>query len=553
MDIHIAVVVLCLLVRCTYAEILAGFDPRESIDDPSTTIGKKIVDEDDRRIVGGYKTTISEHPYQVFLRYNGRYRCGGAILSEEWIITAAHCLKSVFPSSLSIKAGSSTLSGRGQVKTAREIIVHEDYSARESDYDIAVIQLESPLQFNRNVQPIDLASHSDDYSDGSEATTSVTLLANSECQRLYGRKRITNRMLCAGTGGSDACQGDSGGPLVQDGRLIGVVSWGFGCAEAAYPGVYTRVTALRAWISEKTGYTHLASTDDKRPTSTSSLASTAPMSSYAYQEKYSNTEKTNGTMPLANMRITLSLLAVLLVDRHFVYAERSLLPDHRIVGGVEVDIVRHPYQLTLQRSGLHTCGASIISRKWAVTAGHCVGAETSLYRIGAGSSSRIHGTFHKVAKVIRHPNYDSAAIDYDIALLKIEDEFQYGDNMRPINLPERELLSGEIVNVTGWGATSQGGASSEQLMRVTLPIVDRKTCEDVYTRVKPITQRMICAGQLKTGGKDSCQGDSGGPLSANNTLYGIVSWGQGCAQPHYPGVYSNVVFLRPWITNVTGI
>ncbi|XP_016838732.1 trypsin-7 [Nasonia vitripennis] len=230
---------------------------------------------DDGRVVGGYETSIEQHPYQVSLRYKGRHKCGGAIIAEDWVITAAHCLKSSNPSHLSIKAGSSTLGGRGQVVDVHHVIRHEDYSRRESDYDIALLQLESPLALGSKIQPIELAEAADYYSTGSKASVtgwgveessgelsnylrevSVPLISNSECSRLYGQRRITERMLCAGyvgRGGKDACQGDSGGPLVQDGKLIGIVSWGFGCAEPNYPGVYTRVTALRSWISEIAG------------------------------------------------------------------------------------------------------------------------------------------------------------------------------------------------------------------------------------------------------------------------------------------------------------
>ncbi|CAB0037495.1 unnamed protein product [Trichogramma brassicae] len=194
-----------------------------------------------------------------------------------------------------------------------------------------------------------------------------------------------------------------------------------------------------------------------------------------------------------------------------------LWPSQRIVGGEKTDIEQHPFQLSLQRSGFHSCGASIISRKWVVTAGHCVGAPESSYRIGSGSTSRFNGTLHKVAKIVRHPKYDSLAIDFDIAVIK------------------------------------QGGSLPDTLMRIQVPIIGRKRCVEAYKQVKPVTERMICAGQLKSGGKDSCQGDSGGPLSANGTLYGIVSWGYGCARPNYPGVYTNVVYLRSWITSITGV
>jgi trypsin len=90
-------------------------------------------------------------------------------------------------------------------------------------------------------------------------------------------------------------------------------------------------------------------------------------------------------------------------------------------------------------------------------------------------------------------------------------------------------------------------------MRVTLSIVDHELCTFAYKDINPVTERMICAGHFECGGKDSCQGDSGGPLSANGTLYGIVSWGYGCARPNYPGVYTNVAYLRSWIADITGI
>ncbi|KAL7307449.1 hypothetical protein TKK_0000628 [Trichogramma kaykai] len=255
--------------------------------------------------------------------------------------------------------------------------------------------------------------------------------------------------------------------------------------------------------------------------------------------------------------IAVALLALVLAATNCSAGSKSSLnllwPSQRIVGGEKTDIEQHPFQLSLQRSGFHSCGASIISRKWVVTAGHCVGAPESSYRIGSGSTSRFNGTLHKVAKIVRHPKYDSLAIDFDIAVIKIEDEFEYGPSVRPIKLPERELLAGERVNITGWGATSQGGSLPDTLMRIQVPIIGRKRCVEAYKQVKPVTERMICAGQLKSGGKDSCQGDSGGPLSANGTLYGIVSWGYGCARPNYPGVYTNVVYLRSWITGITGV
>ncbi|XP_066592332.1 trypsin delta-like [Prorops nasuta] len=232
-------------------------------------------DYDEGRIVGGQLTSIDSHPYQVSLRYNNRHVCGAAIISEEWIITAAHCVQGSFMRYVSIKAGVSNLNDRGFVIRAQDIIVHEDYSRDTSDSDIALIKLERPLSFGPRVSAISLASGDSWNSNSGTATVTgwgvlrshgsltnqlrqvdVPLISSSQCSMLYKGRMISSKMLCAGyvnTGGKDACQGDSGGPLVQGGRLIGIVSWGFGCAEPAYPGVYTRVAYFRSWIRSETG------------------------------------------------------------------------------------------------------------------------------------------------------------------------------------------------------------------------------------------------------------------------------------------------------------
>ncbi|XP_066592333.1 trypsin 5G1-like [Prorops nasuta] len=228
-------------------------------------------------------------------------------------------------------------------------------------------------------------------------------------------------------------------------------------------------------------------------------------------------------------------------------------PDPKIVGGKPVDIREHPHQLSLQTYG-HICGASIISSKWAITAGHCVGFIANNYKLSAGSNSRNDGDFYRVKRIVRHPNYDYSTIDFDIALLQIEGEIILNNStVAPVKLAEKELPEGAIVNVTGWGATQQGGPTSLKLMQVSVPIVHRDVCQSAYEGLNEITPRMICAGDLSEGGKDSCQGDSGGPLTANGTLYGIVSWGYGCARPRYPGVYSNVAMLRSWVKEISGV
>jgi trypsin len=107
--------------------------------------------------------------------------------------------------------------------------------------------------------------------------------------------------------------------------------------------------------------------------------------------------------------------------------------------------------------------------------------------------------------------------------------------------------------VSGWGTQSSGSSSlPTRLQAATVYITDREECNSAYSDYGGITENMICAG-VTGGGKDACQGDSGGPLVVDGSLVGIVSWGVGCAEASYPGVYSNVASLRGYITEVSGV
>lgn len=228
----------------------------------------------DPPIVGGFAINITQAPYQVSLRYRESHSCGASILSDHVIITAAHCLyHERSPRPLNIAAGSTTrVPMTGQDIQVARFILHPLYVDDQSyDYDVAIIILAGQLQFNDHVQPIPLATKRP--RSGTKALVSgwghleeegargnsndlqaaeVEVFANSKCTAGYGDNRVTERMICAGAekGGIDACQNDSGGPLVAEGQLLGIVSWGRGCAREGFPGLYTSIPDLHSWIIE---------------------------------------------------------------------------------------------------------------------------------------------------------------------------------------------------------------------------------------------------------------------------------------------------------------
>ncbi|GJQ84298.1 hypothetical protein Trydic_g5237 [Trypoxylus dichotomus] len=256
---HTCLVTLALIVGTTFAA------PQPQIPMPRL----------DDRIVGGVSVTIEEYPYQVSLIYYNMHICGGSIIDSNWIVTAAHCTSGIEDRSLRVRVGSSFAIQDGVLHRVKKIYEHPNYSSWTLSNDIAVLELQTPIEFGVAVAPIALPQQDKFIPAGSEAIVTgwgrlsetghypdflqmvkVPVISLEDCRRAYDRVSITEQMICAGyqgVGGKDACQGDSGGPLVVDGELIGVVSWGYGCARPQYPGVYASVPNLRSFIEKVTG------------------------------------------------------------------------------------------------------------------------------------------------------------------------------------------------------------------------------------------------------------------------------------------------------------
>ncbi|KAH8380847.1 hypothetical protein KR200_007996, partial [Drosophila serrata] len=237
--------------------------------------------------------------------------------------------------------------------------------------------------------------------------------------------------------------------------------------------------------------------------------------------------------------------------------------EGRIVGGEDTTIAAHPYQVSLQtKSGSHFCGGSLLDEETVVTAAHClVGRKASKVFVRLGSTLYNEGGIRvAVRNLTYNENYSSQTMENDVGILKLAEKVQETEDIRYVELAKETPQTGTTAVVTGWGAKCYFWCMSlpkvlqevyvSILQQVKVPIVDSAKCQEAYNW-RPITEAMICAG-VPEGGKDACQGDSGGPLVVNGKLTGIVSWGEGCARPNYPGVYSNVAHFKDWIAKQTG-
>ncbi|RZC38660.1 serine protease 53, partial [Asbolus verrucosus] len=427
------------------------------------------------RVIGGDPAKSGQFPFSAAIYVqtgSATFFCGGALINNEWILTAAHCVEGA--TLFTIRLGSNSLvtndPNRKTVATSHYVI-HPDYNPSTLEHNIGLIRLRLPIELTNYIQPIELTNQ--DIPDYAHLTTigwgqtsdsdpelsndlqyvSVISISNAECRNAYGYQ-ISDDMVCmAGNYNEGICIGDSGAPLIehiyfpQSVKHAGIASFvsGNGC-ESTDPSGYTRTYPYLDWI--------------------------------------------------ANVRI---------------------------VGGQVARGGQFPYVTAIYITtslGTYFCGGALISNQWILTAGQCVDGAV-LFRIQIRSNN-LEGTDSNrltlaTSNCVLHPDYNPETLENDVGLIKLRLAIEFNEYVRAINLPSAFIPDYTAVTAIGWGQTDDFNTGlSNELMWVSVTTISNDECQLTYGA--QITHKMLCvAGHFNEG---ICNGDMGGALI--QTIGGIA-------------------------------
>ncbi|GAB6019329.1 Transmembrane protease serine 9 [Chamberlinius hualienensis] len=239
--------------------------------------------------------------------------------------------------------------------------------------------------------------------------------------------------------------------------------------------------------------------------------------------------------------------------------------NYKIIGGQNAVVGQFPWQVSLQYNNgtdnVHFCSGALIDRKWVLTAAHCLHGSAVGHQIKATGFEAVAGITNlddsigteqriQVESYIINADFDQSTLQGDIALLNLTAPFELKYAVEVISLPSLKQSSCCRANVSGWGASTPGGDTTNRLQWLEMDIISDADCQTMLAGHN-LVEAMICTYQ---NGNGPCDGDSGGPvvaLTSNSSAYylvGVVSWGVLCGDPSYPSVHTEVSYYVDWIS-----
>ncbi|RXM36239.1 Ovochymase-2 [Acipenser ruthenus] len=545
-------------------------------------------------IVGGKNSVEGGNPWQRTFHF-----CGGSIINDEWVISAAHCFASYRKSRINelvVTVGEyklHTTDSEEQQFGVVDYFIHPQFNAQNPvNYDVALVHLKGKIVFGGEVSEI-------------LQEVDLPLISAQQCDKVLTTLKLASMdetMTCAGfpEGGRDACQGDSGGPLVCKRTtglwtLMGVTSWGVGCARKwagdatgsnlGTPGVYAKVSSFLPYILEKIsiGRAYV----DEGECSSSGITLSGVQGSIQYPRTIGRNYSENSlcvwniVVPTGqNILIKITQMDIeeaVTCDRDYlaVYSNKGVLVG-KLCGKelpapllVDTDKAQIKFISDSSNSGwgfaLNYSAVDENSQKGCGSTAVLVEQskiDTANYPLAYPANADCHWLIkapvnniikdREVIKIIFHPSYNLYTEDYDLALVKVSDLI-FNDHVRPVCLPSvsSPVEPSSVCVGSGWGVINEGIKIATRLQQQYIPIQSTTVCKESYQHPGGITDRMMCAG-FPTTGSASCYGDVGVPLVCEEdgryVLYGLQSWGIGCGTK--PGVYTRVRVLIDWIRSV---
>ncbi|CAF2792753.1 unnamed protein product [Rotaria sp. Silwood2] len=551
------------------------------------------------RIIGSENAVEASWTMIVSLRIlNGnKHLCGGTLLSNSYILTAAHCVQSfslIDPFDLTIVAGITNRSDSSRfISYVRRIYMHPNFTHQGNRFinDIAILELYDPLLIDSNLLlSRTCVPHTSSSILNNQYPINGTRLViigwgtiehepyvepdilqqleifaidnnNSMCSNLIND---VQSQFCAGVfrERKGPCQGDSGGAIFQWTEeywlQIGIISSDFTCENSSIPNIYTRLSYYRSWMNEivnKTGE-HLEPIHSILSTTT--IRTTISSSSFWYNTNSTQTSIKKITYECdRNSKLCgCSLSNVVLYN----YNENELLSN--IIPSENI----YPFSWTMIVSIRiydhgHICSGTILSDLFILTAAHCFNQIDDHGNIeifaGMDSLSSIALSKRKIHKIYIHENYSyDENYFHDIAIIQVDRPFEL--NNQPIFsracLPNRYIITNEYLSkdskliVVGWKSSIINNDMSNILQQISVKLIHNQNVSCL--KLIQNTSYQFCAGLIQNI-KVPCQGDSGGPIFVyKNTHWeqvGIVSYGDGCSVSGYPKVYTKLSAYVDWI------